>query len=127
LAEKNEKPIKRFSSDAEESLISYAWPGNVRELQNMISRAYFLCSSPIIEKNDLPLPASNQVFSMERQMLGLSYKEAKDYVLEKFETEYLAYQLKKHEGNISKAAAECGIDRRSIHRLLSKYNIMYKD
>ncbi len=127
LSQKNDKVISRISSDAEESLKGYSWPGNVRELQNMISRAYFLCTSPIIEKTDLPLPASIQAFTLERQMLDLSYKDAKDYVLEKFETEYLSYQLKKHEGNISKAAAECGIDRRSIHRLLTKYNIMYKD
>jgi len=127
LSQKNEKVITQFSSDAIEALQGYSWPGNVRELQNMIARAYFLCSSPIIEKTDLPFPSANHAFTFERQMLDLSYKNAKDYVLEKFETEYLSHQIKKYEGNISKAAAECGIDRRSIHRLLTKYNIMYRD
>jgi transcriptional regulator of acetoin/glycerol metabolism len=60
-------------------------------------------------------------------MLNLSYKNAKEYVLEKFETEYLTHQLKMNEGNISKTASSCGIDRRSIHRLIKKYNIFYQD
>lgn len=127
LSQKNEKTIKKFTTDAEDLLKTYAWPGNVRELQNMISRAYFLCSSPIIEESDLPLPTSNQTITLDRQMLDLPYKNAKEYVLEKFEIEYLSHMLKKHRGNISQAAAECGIDRRSIHRLINKYNIIHHD
>ncbi len=127
ISQKNEKTIKKFTTDAEDLLKTYAWPGNVRELQNMISRAYFLCSSPIIEESDLPLPTSNQTITLDRQMLDLPYKNAKEYVLEKFEIEYLSHLLKKHRGNISQAAAECGIDRRSIHRLINKYNIIHHD
>jgi DNA-binding NtrC family response regulator len=127
LSQKNEKTIKKFTTDAEDLLKTYAWPGNVRELQNMISRAYFLCSSPIIEESDLPLPISHQTITLDRQMLDLPYKNAKEYVLEKFEIEYLSHMLRKHRGNISQAAAECGIDRRSIHRLINKYNIIHHD
>lgn len=127
ISQKNEKTIKKFTTDAEDLLKTYAWPGNVRELQNMISRAYFLCSSPIIEESDLPLPTSNQTITLDRQMLDLPYKNAKEYVLEKFEIEYLSHMLRKHRGNISQAAAECGIDRRSIHRLINKYNIIHHD
>lgn len=127
ISQKNEKTIKKFTTDAEDLLKTYAWPGNVRELQNMISRAYFLCSSPIIDESDLPLPTSNQTITLDRQMLDLPYKNAKEYVLEKFEIEYLSHLLKKHRGNISQAAAECGIDRRSIHRLINKYNIIHHD
>jgi transcriptional regulator of acetoin/glycerol metabolism len=59
-------------------------------------------------------------------MLELSYKDAKETVIEKFELEYLAHHLRKNEGNISKTAEECGLDRRSIHRLINKYNIIYE-
>ena len=127
LSQKNNKEIRSFSKEAEESLKTYSWPGNVRELQNMISRAYFLCASPVIQESDLPFPASNYALTLDHQMLDLSYKKAKDYVLEKFEIEYLSHLLKKHKGNISKAAAECGIDRRSIHRLINKYGIIHQD
>ncbi len=127
LCRKNEKIVTRYSSEAEESLKLYNWPGNVRELQNMISRAYFLTSSRVIQKADLPLPVSEKTFYIDQQMFDLSYKQAKDAVLEKFEIEYLTGQLRKYKGNISITAAKCGIDRRSIHRLIKKYNIMYKD
>jgi DNA-binding NtrC family response regulator len=127
LSEKNEREIKKFTGEAEESLTFYAWPGNVRELQNIISRAYFLCSSSVIQNADIPLPISSQIITLDQKMLNLSYKDAKDYVLEKFEIEYLTHQLKKYKGNISKTANSCSIDRRSIHRLIKKYNIFYQD
>ena len=104
----------------------YAWPGNVRELQNIISRAYFLCSSKIIDKQDIPLPIFERSISLDQKMFDLGYKEAKEYVLDKFEVEYLTYQLRKNEGNISRTADICKIDRRSIHRLIKKYNIVYQ-
>jgi len=127
LCRKNEKIVNRFSSEAEESLKGYNWPGNIRELQNMISRAYFLTSSRVIQKADLPLPMSEQSFFMDRRMSDLSYSKAKQAILEKFEIEFLTNQLRKYQGNISLTAAKCGIDRRSIHRLIKKYNIVYKD
>jgi DNA-binding NtrC family response regulator len=127
LSDNNEREIRKFTSEAEESLKAYTWPGNVRELQNMISRAYYLCSSSVIDKIDLPFPSAHHAITLERQMLDLPYKQAKDYVLEKFEVEYLSHLLKKHRGNISLAASECGIDRRSIHRLINKYHIVHKD
>ncbi len=127
LCSKNDKVVNRFSSDAEESMLIYGWPGNVRELQNMISRAFFLCSSRVIQTADLPISVSGQTISLDEKMFDLSYKDAKDYVLEKFEIEYLTHQLRKNSGNISKTAIDCGIDRRSIHRLINKYAIMHHD
>ncbi len=38
-------------------MIRYAWPGNVRELENVIERAAIVAPGPIIEIDDLILPA----------------------------------------------------------------------
>ncbi len=127
LSHRNEKSSVHFTKDAEATLLSYSWPGNVRELQNIISRAYFLCSGRVIDKSDLPLPMGNRAVSLDEHLIKLSYKEAKESILEKFEVEYLTQHLKKNRGNISKTADECGLDRRSIHRLINKYNIIYED
>ena len=60
-------------------------------------------------------------------MLNLPYKEAKEHIMEKFEIEYLSHHLKQNQGNISKTAENCGMDRRSIHRLIKKINIIYEN
>jgi len=127
LCVRNDRDVKIFSPEAEDALTSYDWPGNVRELQNMISRAYYLCSSDIVQKPDLPLPVSERSIKIDNKKLDQSYKEAKEYVIENFEVEYLTHHLKKNKGNISKTAVACGLDRRSIHRIINKYNIVYQE
>ena len=118
---------RKFSEDAEKALREYSWPGNVRELQNVLGRAYYLCSTNTIEASDLPIHLAQNKISLDENLMELSYKEAKDNLLEKFEQDYLTYNLKKYKGNISQTAQQCGIDRRSIHRLISKHNIIYKE
>ena len=124
MCSRNDRPVNRFSGEAEKALLSYSWPGNVRELQNMISRAYFLCTDRVIQRGDLPIPQGRRSFFMEDEIIDLSYKEAKERILDKFEVAYLSYHLRRNNGNISKTAESCGLDRRSIHRLIKKYNII---
>ncbi len=124
VCSRNDRIVNRFSGEAEKALLSYSWPGNVRELQNMINRAYFLCSDRIIQRGDLPIPMSRQSFCVEDEMLELPYKEAKEHILDRFEVAYLSHHLRLNNGNISKTAENCGLDRRSIHRLIKKYNII---
>lgn len=118
---------RKLTPEAEDALKNYSWPGNVRELQNIVSRLSFLCSNEVIKVEDLPMPLIKKQSFYDDNIFKLNYKDAKDKVIEKFELEYLTYYLKKNNGNISKTAEECGIDRRSIHRLISKYHIIHKD
>jgi transcriptional regulator with PAS, ATPase and Fis domain len=127
LCQREDKAVPVFSKDAENALKNYYWPGNVREVQNIIGRAYFLSSDGIVERSDLPLPVSSEENAIDRSFLNPPYKEAKEKTLERFEVEYLTHHLKKNKGNITKTAEVCGIDRRSIHRLINKYNIIYQD
>jgi DNA-binding NtrC family response regulator len=127
LCDRENKPLKSFAPEAKEILKTYAWPGNVRELQNLIGRAYYLCSSNIIQKDDLPKYLLKESSKYSSEILKLQYKEAKEQTIADFETEYLSYYLKKNKGNITKSAEECGLDRRSLHRLITKYNIIYKE
>ena len=127
LCSRDDKPVPVFSKEAEIALKNYYWPGNVREVQNLIGRAYFLSSNGIVERTDLPIPASAEETNADSSLLNPPYKEAKEKTLEKFEVEYLTHHLKKNKGNITKTAEICGLDRRSIHRLINKYNIIYQD
>ncbi|HKB87766.1 MAG TPA: sigma-54 dependent transcriptional regulator [Ignavibacteriaceae bacterium] len=127
LCSRDDKPAPVFSREAEIALKNYFWPGNVREVQNIIGRAYFLSTNGIVERSDLPIPSTGEEINLDSSYLNPPYKEAKEKSLEKFEVEYLTYHLKINKGNITKTAEVCGLDRRSIHRLINKYNIIYQD
>jgi two-component system, NtrC family, response regulator AtoC len=47
-----------FSEGALEALSRHRWPGNVRELGNLVEQCVILCSDPVIELEDLPLPVA---------------------------------------------------------------------
>ncbi len=54
----------------------------------------------------------------------MPFKDAKKKWLMNFEKEYLADLLKKNSNNISRAAREAGIDRKTIHRLIGKHKLL---
>ncbi len=125
LNETDDKNISGFSSAASDALMHYHWPGNVRELQNIIQRAYVLSSTRIIQLPELPLAEAQKNLAVDDELFRLPFKEAKEKILDRFEVEYLTHYLRKNRGNISQTALECGLDRRSIHRLINKYDIVF--
>ncbi|HHM02744.1 MAG TPA: sigma-54-dependent Fis family transcriptional regulator, partial [Caldithrix abyssi] len=119
---------RRFSPEAEEALLEYEWPGNVREMQNLVQRAFYMATGQVIQKQSLPLPCNNNEADFRcGDVMHLPYHQAKEAVLEQFEVAYLKHHLGMTNNNISKTAQRCGLDRRSIHRLLKKYRIDEKD
>ncbi len=120
---KNELALTDDSIDA---LQGYSWPGNARELFNVLTKACFSSEGKVIHLKNLPIPGKECVMEINDSTLNMTYKEAKQNIIEKFEIEYLTYNLSKNEGNISKTANDCGMDRRTIHRLLNEYQIIYK-
>jgi two-component system nitrogen regulation response regulator GlnG len=48
---------------------------------------------------------------------------AKGELIMDFEKDYIGDLLKKHGGNISKAAREAGIERAYLQRLIKKYEL----
>ena len=53
----------------------------------------------------------------------LPLKDAKARWMEVLEGTYLRDLLARHDGNISAAAKAAGIDRKTFHRLVNKYQI----
>jgi two-component system, NtrC family, response regulator HydG len=116
----------------------YSWPGNVRELQNVIERACALAEGDIITRRDLPehvlahaapklVGAAGDAGALSGEALtsgaDLPLKDAKERWLQTLEATYLRDLLDRHGGNISAAAKSAGIDRKTFHRLINKYQL----
>ena len=127
-----------FEPDTLAALEAYPWPGNVRELQNIVERACALADGDGITLRDLPdhilsggrrqeaLPGRSAVVGVAEPLTSgadLPLKEAKERWMHVLEGSYLRDLLERHGGNISAAAKAAGIDRKTFHRLISKYQI----
>ena len=101
-----------LTKEAIENLERYRWPGNVRELRNYMERLVLLGdSAPQLDlsKSDDPM--------REAARSGLAYRQARAAALEAFTEAYVEDMLKRHGGNVSKAARHAGVARRHFHRL----------
>ena len=56
VAQRLDRPKRRLSDDALESLLRYRWPGNVRELEHAIERGVVMADRAEIGISDLGLP-----------------------------------------------------------------------
>jgi len=119
-----EQPITGIEPEAIAVLETYDWPGHVRELQNVVERACALADGPMIQVRDLPAHVRGRgrpATSLLDRDLPLA--EAREAWLQAFADQYLTHLLHRHGGNISQAAKTAGIDRKTLHRLLSKHGI----
>ena len=131
-AQEYDRDNLRFSPEALRVLSDYEWPGNVRELQNMVERIVSLClPGQEITAEELPEELSQRRAAPAGARGGagpvydpnLPFHDAKNEAVADFEKEYLRELLRRHNGNISQAARTAGIDRKTIHRMLAKYNL----
>lgn len=118
------------AEDAMRRLMSYPWPGNVRELKNTVERAASLGDGRVLSVRDL-LPESRKTppevlpggtadqFVAE----GLSFKDAKQRVLDTFEAAYIKVMLEKHGGNVTRAADAAGLTRYHFRELAKRYGL----
>jgi len=125
-----------FENDALAALEAYGWPGNVRELQNVVERACALADGELLKRRDLPdyvlaregLRAAGSgdaggVDPRAASAEGLPLTEARERWLGVLEGNYLRDLLDRHDGNVSAAAKAAGVDRKTFHRLITKYQI----
>jgi DNA-binding NtrC family response regulator len=97
-------------------LCDYAWPGNVRELRNVVERVVNLgVAEGLGRTSSRPLETSAEA---EPQ-----FKAAKDALVDAFERDYLERLLKRHAGNITRAAQAAGITRVYLQKLMKKHRL----
>ncbi|UJR79768.1 sigma-54-dependent Fis family transcriptional regulator [Sandaracinus amylolyticus] len=90
--------------------------GNVRELRRTIEETLLRSAVPARPSS----PPGEQVTD---ELARMPFKEAKDRLLDAFERGYVAQLLERAGGNLSRAAAEAGLDRNHLARLAKKHNL----
>ena len=111
---------KIITEAAMKKLMAHSWPGNVRELENKIQQLIIMCSSSVIDTEDIkffeeqPSPKENK--------LG-HFKVARKTVIDKFEKTYLTQVLTMFGGDVVNAAKYAGKSRSAMWNILKKHNI----
>jgi two-component system nitrogen regulation response regulator NtrX len=110
---------KTLSPGALEAFAGYRWPGNVRELKNVVERLMILCPAEEIRREDLPAEILDGEPAAETLPSAAPLKTAR----EDFERRYILAALRRHRGNITRAAEELQVERSNLYRKLRSYGI----
>lgn len=119
-------PVFTVSQEAMVLLKAQRWPGNVRQLKNALEWISLSFKEHANEEDTLIVGVSNLPANMMQStqteytglqitdFISLPLREAR----ERFERDYLASQVERFEGNISKTAEFIGMERSALHRKL---------
>lgn len=120
-------PSRIIGDDALVAMQAYSWPGNIRQLRNVIE--WLLIMAPggkevKIQANMLPpevLSDGALITTPETnsELMAMELREAREV----FERQYLAAQINRFNGNISRTSAFVGMERSALHRKLKSLNI----
>jgi len=108
---------KALSATALDALAAHRWPGNVRELKNVIERVVILSSGDEIGPDDFHFRRDGE--EGEGPGPDAPLREARD----DFERRYILSALKRHRGNVSRAAEALDLERSNLYRKLKSYGI----
>ncbi|UEP31867.1 MULTISPECIES: sigma-54 dependent transcriptional regulator [unclassified Burkholderia] len=104
--------IRGFTPCAVEAIHNYAWPGNVRELINRIRFAIVMTNGPMISAADLEL----HPYTVQRpSTLVEARRQAERRTIEE--------ALLRHRHRHTDAAAELGISRATLYRLMIAHGL----
>ena len=97
-------------------LRAHDFPGNVRELRRMIEET-------LLTSDRASVPPAPQQVAVTEDLVQLPFKRAKEKLLDAFEKRYVMTLLERHDGNVSRAAQEAGVDRNHLARLAKKHSL----
>ncbi len=127
--EKFKKGVNTISPEAMRLLMDREWKGNVRELENTVMRGVLFCTSEELLPGDLGLndhqgsKASVVESYLPEDTAELSYRAAKEKVMQEFHRRFFGRLLSITNGNISQTAKLCGIERQALQYILKRYGI----
>lgn len=117
------KPNLHFSKSAIKTLSSYDWKGNVRELEAAVEYAAVRSRGNEILTEDLPLKLLSEDIKENIEIQELSKLYGDFPSLDEIEKRYLEFLLHETGGNKTKTAEILGVDRRTLYRMMERFNI----
>jgi len=101
-----------------------SWPGNVRELRNAVARALALGELEALATGPAPSPSADPAAAFDvESLIERPLGEARAMLIEAFERRYVAAQLARHEGNVTRAARAAGVARRTFQLLKARRDV----
>jgi PAS domain S-box-containing protein len=110
------KSITGIAAEALSLLMAHEWPGNVRELENIIERAFILCSESVIDITHLPEELTARGASSPA---STSIQSAHDLL----DARCLQLALERNGFNRAAAARDLGIHKTTFFRKIKKLGI----
>ena len=121
-----------FSDGAMSLLTGHAWPGNVRELENTVQRALILAGDGQIRRAHLAgiadnAPRAEQEVPRTGEALKQAKKAAREKSVEGLEREFVLEALRRNAWNVTRSAAETGMQRANFQALMKKHGIRARE
>jgi len=127
-----QRPPKPLADAALRACLAHDWKGNVRELKSTVEQALLLAPGDAITVADL-FPGNADAAARadgacpdstdaEAPASG-SFRDAKERAVAHFEREFLLQALRRHDGNITKAAEEIGMYRQNLQQKMRELGI----
>jgi len=100
---------------------NFKWPGNVRQIINAIERAKIMSDDHTVRMTDLPPDVLRQGPTAPAR----DRSQAED--LATIERAHIVEMLRREGGNKARTARALGVTRRTLYRLLEKYDVRTND
>ena len=129
FSEENQKPLPTLTPDAMQAILDHHWPGNVRELRTAIEHGVVMAKNGQITLKDLPagLRSPSPIPTTPPPTphpapppLSLTPDH---FNLHNTEHRLIIQALEKTAGNVTRAAEQLGISRRTLHRKIKELKI----
>ena len=126
--EKMNKPLKKMSAELMEVFTNRTWEGNVRELENVIIQGILFSTTGEINPRDMDLSHTKKSnHGPSGSFQNRPYKTAKEETLKQFNHNYIGHLLEAHNGNVTRAARQCGLERQALQQIMRRYNVQPDD
>jgi len=119
LAEKNGREFSEIAESALAYLQNYHWPGNVRELRAVVEQALAMSSGHLLDLSCFEIDPISMSGVGTVGMFEGDLRAARS----RFETLYVKRLLRKHGGNVQKAARDAGLAVGGFYKLLRRLDL----